>query len=357
MKTYLNYKAGPAILHMIRQDGLDPARIRVLACPAGGPKWFVCVGFDRALMRRHLLERASSRVLLAGASAGAWRCLTMVCRNPLEAHERLRIAYSRNRFSRTDTPCTIGEALRRNVDAFVQDPDIAFILNHPRFDVAVHVVRGRGPAGSESKKIEGCGLIAAAMLNALSPRGMDLFYERLVFYSGQVTPEFTKGPFRGRSFRLSAQNLRQVALATGSLPYIVSGVSGIPGAEAGVYRDGGLTDYQLNQDYCPGEDGVTLFFHYQERIVPGWFDKSFSWRRPPKGALDRVLQVHPSQRFIELLPDRKLPDRNDFIEYVDNPEERIRRWDKVSEISEILGEEFLNAVESGRIRNQVQPLE
>jgi hypothetical protein len=147
-----------------------------------------------------------------------------------------------------------------------------------------------------------------------------------------------------------------VGLATGSLPYIIRGVPNIPEARTGVFRDGGLLDYQLNQDYCPGKESLTLFFHYQERIVPGWFDKHVKWRTPPRGSLDRVLQAFPGEDFVRLLPDERLPDRRDFIDFVDNPSERIRRWDEISELSGILGEEFFEAIESRKIRDLVEPL-
>jgi hypothetical protein len=102
----------------------------------------------------------------------------------------------------------------------------------------------------------------------------------VVFFSGSDTPKFLLDSFAGTAVKLTAENLRSAALATGSLPYFVSGVKNIPGAPPGIYRDGGIIDYQLNQDYAPGTDGMTLFFHYQERIVPGWFDKLLSWRAP-----------------------------------------------------------------------------
>lgn len=356
MTTYLHYRAGPEILEMIRDGGLDPETIRVFAAPAGGPKWFVSVGFDRALMKSGFLRRADGKVLLAGSSAGAWRCITMASKNPEAAHERLRIAYSRNTFTRQDSPQTISDALRRNVDDFLRDEDIPSILDHPTFDVAVHVVRAKGPAASETPAVQGGALLFGALCNAVSPRAMDLFFERVVFFSGDRKPEFVRQGFRGTSARLSDRNLREVALATGSLPYIIAGVRDIPGAGRGVFRDGGLVDYQLNQDYHPGNDGITLFFHYQERIVPGWFDKALSWRKPPNGSLNRVLQVFPGEAFLRMLPDGRLPDREDFKAFVDNPAERIRRWDLAADASGILGEEFLNAVESGAIQKQVAPL-
>lgn len=355
MKRYVEYKAGPEILPSLRDEGLDPCRIGVFAGPAGGPKWFVSVGFDRALMETGFLQRAEHRVLLVGSSAGGWRCLAMASAEPLAAYENLRIAYSRNVFTRYDTPVTVSAALRSNVDAFISDHGERAILENNSFDVAIHAVRARGLAASSSQAIEGSAIVVAGLMNAVTPRAMDLFYERVVFYAGSAVPRFL-GRFRGRGVRLTERNLRPAALATGSLPYIVAGVRNIPDAPPGVYRDGGLIDYQFNQDYCPGSGRMTLFFHYQERIVPGWFDKKLTWRRPPDGSLNRVLHVYPSRAFVDMLPDGRLPDRDDFITFVDDPAERIRRWDKVAELSTAIGEQFFEDVESGRIRELVRPL-
>lgn len=356
MTAYLAYKAGPAVIDFIREEGLSRERVAVFAAPAGGPKWFVSVGFDRALIRSGFLSRRSGKVLLAGSSAGAWRCLTMACPDPLSSHERLRVSYSRNVFTRQDTPETISCALRRNVDDFLTESDIPCILDHPSFDLALHAVRSKGPAASENRFAQGAAILAAAVLNALTSRGLDLFYKRVVFYSGTTPPGFVRNSYRGTCVRLTEANIRAAALATGSLPYIISGVRDPDGAPNGVYRDGGLINYQLNEDYSPPEGSVTLFFHYQKRIVPGWLDKGLTWRRPPRGSLDTVLQVFPTRAFVDLLPGKRIPDRNDFTTYVDDPTERIRRWDEVSEISDILGEEFLEDVESGAIRRRVQPL-
>jgi hypothetical protein len=355
MKDYIQFKAGPKIIDAIRDGGLDPKRIGALAGPAGGPKWFVSVGFDRMLMESRFLERGQDRVLLAGSSAGAWRCLAMACKDPAVAYEKLRIAYSRNVFTAADNAATVSDALRKNVEAFLTDADIDHILQHPVYDLAVHAVRAKGPAASENLRIQGTALLLAAAMNVLTRRAMNLFFQRAVFFSGPQPPAFV-GSFNGSAIRLERENTRKAALATGSLPYIVRGVQDISGAAVGVYRDGGLIDYQLNQDYCPAGDKITLFFHYQERIVPGWFDKPIKWRVPPSGSLDRVLQVYPGRDFVALLPDGRLPDRQDFITFVDDPAERIRRWDQASETSEILGKEFLEAVESGKIRSLVRPL-
>ncbi len=203
--------------------------------------------------------------------------------------------------------------------------------------------------------MQGSALLVAAFMNAISSAGMKIFFERVVFFCGRKDPFFL-GSFNGAAVRLTRDNLRMAALATGSLPYLVRGVRGIPEAPPGVYRDGGLIDYQLNQDYHPPEGTITLFFHYQEQIVPGWFDKRLKWRRPPEGSLRTVLQVYPGPDFAKMLPGRRLPDRKDFTTFVNRPWERIRRWDEVSRLSEVLGEEFMDAVESNRIKDLVRPL-
>lgn len=353
MDQYLCYKAGSRAIDIIKAGGFKGPDVRVFAGPAGGPKWFVSVGFDNALMKTRFLENVNTKTLLAGSSAGAWRCTAMCCKDPVAAYEKLRIAYSRNIFTRDDTPRSVGRALESNVNAFISDEDIDHVLNNPYYDLAIHTVRAKGPAASENLRIQGCALLGSAFVNALTPGGMELFFRRTVFYSGPE-PAFARG-FRGEMVPLTSENLRKVALATGSLPYFIAGVNDPDGAPAGVYRDGGLSDYQLNQDYKPAP-GVTLFFHYQERIVPGWFDKPLKWRKPANDVLDGVLQVYPGPRFMELLPDKRLPDRDDFKIFVDNPSERIRRWDEISKLSYILGEEFINAVESDSIRRLVKPL-
>ena len=356
MKNYLKLKAGPAVLHMLRDEGLIPERVRVFAGPAGGPKWFVSAGFDRGIMRSGFLSTPGKRVVLAGSSAGAWRCLAMAARSPLDAYENLRIAYSRNIFTAQDTPQSISDKLRLNVDAFIHEDDIPFILDHPVYDLVIHTARSYGPAASERSAIQGVAMVLAAAANVLSPACMKLAYERVIFHTVRGDSAFLKDALAGSAVRLTPENLRQAALATGSLPYIISGVKNIVGAPRGVYRDGGIIDYQLNQDYRPEDDGYTLFFHYQERIVPGWFDKALSWRKPTSTCLERLVQVYPGQDFVDLLPGRRIPDRNDFKTFLNDPAERMRRWDQASELSDILWDEFIEAVESKRIRNLVEPL-
>mgnify|MGYP003473781982 CR=1 FL=1 len=52
----------------------------------------------------------------------------------------------------------------------------------------------------------------------------------------------------------------------------------------------------------------------------------------------------------------RIPDRDDFLTYVDNGRERIETWGKAVELAAPLGEDFLELVQSGRIRDVVEKM-
>ena len=189
MKNLFCVKAGPGILPLIRDEGLKPERVHVIAGPAGGPKWFVSVGFDKTLIKYKFLEKSSfKRVILAGSSAGAWRCLAMACKDPLERVQKLRLAYSRNVFTAQDNPSSISAKIKNNVESFINDDDVRHILNHPRFDLVIHVVRSKNIAASRNVKIQGLAIILSAALNLVNSKYMGLFYDKTVFYTGSHLP-------------------------------------------------------------------------------------------------------------------------------------------------------------------------
>ena len=66
--------------------------------------------------------------------------------------------------------------------------------------------------------------------------------------------------------------------------------------------------------------------------------------------------VFPSQSFIENLPGGKVPERTDLVTFIDDQETRINNWRKAVELSAPLGEEFLELVESGKIREIVEKI-
>ena len=376
----LRYRAGPRALRRLRRDGLAAGSIRAVFGPASGPKWLVLAGLDRALLDSGLLQpcpRSGRRTLLAGSSAGAWRMLAFACRDPQRAHRRLLERYVEQVFSPRDTPRTVSLAYRALLAELLTDD--AHILDHPRFDLAIHTARARLGA---SRAALIASILAAASVGLCAgaarslsrratgswhgrdgPRGSaaggssrgasGLLFERVLFHS---RPARFRQPFDGRLVTLDRHNLLAAARASGSVPIYLEAIRDIPGAPPGGYVDGGLTDYHLNQTYAEADSGIVLLPHFRQRIVPCWLDR---WRPAPSpstATTSDLLQLYPSPELESRLAGGQLPDRGDFKRFMANPGERIRRWRAAVTASEALGEQFLADLESGRLPDRVRPI-
>lgn len=351
----LRYRAGPAASRLIRSRGLDPRLIQAFVAPASGPKWLVLAGLDRALMSSGIVPRPSSskedRQLLAGASAGGWRVMTMATGDPEEAHAQLEHDYIHQSFPRGVGRAEVTAAYRTMLDGLFTEDRIATAIEHPHVDLAIHLARVRGHLGRP--RMQGFTMVAAATLNQITSRSQKLLFERILLHS---RPESLTAPFDGQVARLTTAGFRQAALATGSVPLYFDPAINIPGAPPGRYLDGGLTDYHLRQDFLGDREGITLFPHFQTRIVPNWFDRWVHRRRPPAIATSKLLQISPTPAFLELLPDRRIPTRQDFIDFADEPEKRITRWLQVTRESNRLGDQLLGDIEHERIPGLLEPI-
>ncbi|MBV9108462.1 MAG: hypothetical protein JO306_03520 [Gemmatimonadetes bacterium] len=227
------------------------------------------------------------------------------------------------------------------------------ILTHPWARLHVITAEFRGLGASERAAVQMLGLAAAAAGNLLSRRTLAMHIRRVIFHTAG-----DESPFRGlRDFPtlhlpLTRENLRPALLASGSIPLVLEGVP-IPGAAAGMHRDGGVIDYHLDFDYGPGE-GIVLYPHFYPHIVPGWFDKALRWRRARGHNFRRALILAPSAEFVASLPNGKIPDRDDFYRMPDA--ERIPAWRKVVAASARLADELRELLATGRLADAVQPL-
>jgi hypothetical protein len=355
----LQYRAGPSALEQLRAGALTTETLAAIAGPASGPKWLILSGIDRALLASPLLSTPTSRrMLLVGSSAGAWRMLALASRDPETSHRHLLDGYVNQTFAADFTAAGISQSHRRILAGMLVDQDIRHLLAHPRFDVAAHVVRVRYPFGWTSRftrQVQMVNLGLVAMLQALSSGGTERLLERVLFHT---RPEGLNGTrFTGPIVRFTRENLLDASLASGTVPIYMTPVRDPHGAPPGLYMDGGLADYHLRENYAEAapQPGITLFTHFQRRIVPNWFDRYWARRLPSSDVLDSVLQVYPSDNFIARLPDGRIPHRDDLFTYSDNPQERIRRWHEAAQLSDELGQAFLDDLEHGRIPDLVKP--
>ena len=103
------------------------------------------------------------------------------------------------------------------------------------------------------------------------------------------------------------------------------------------------------------QDGIVLYPHFMERIIPGWFDKFLPWRKPRKENLHNMLLLAPSPEFVAKLPNQKITDRNDF--YIYEQDERIRIWEEVAAAGQELADEFMEGIEKQNVAGKLKSLE
>lgn len=350
-------RAGAPALGQVRDEGLRPERVEVLAGAAGGPKWLVLYGIDRYLAGSFLAGRVRPLAAI-GSSIGAWRFAALGQNDPLAALERFREAYIHQRYDGVPTPAEVTRESRRVMEGYLDARGVGEILAHPWFRLNLLAVRARHLVAFEKRALMGLGLAAATLANLASRRALAAFFQRALFFDARAVPPAFGGDGCGvQRIPLTPANLPEALLASGSIPLVMEGVTGIPGARPGVYRDGGMLDYHLDLPYAPGDpDGLVLMPHFIPRIVPGWLDKRLCWRGPTAAHMRRVVLVAPSPDWVRRLPGGRIPDRDDFKRFLGHDRERFRQWEEIVAAGVGLGELFGELVESGRIRERVAPL-
>ena len=352
-QSVLTLRAGPRALDRIRAHGLDPAMVEILPGAAGGPKGLGIAGLDRAIFGEWLPRAPRVRHLI-GASIGAWRFAAACCADPTRALAEFARLYVEQSYPPRPSRRFVSQAARDMLRALFAGRE-AEILACPWHRLHILTVRGRWPLTRDSSLHTPLGFGLAAFANAIGRRHLARFIDRTVFLDardrppfmpvGDLNPAGVSPPFRFDAFHthlvlLDAENLGEALLASASIPMVLEGVPNIARAPAGVYWDGGIIDYHLHLPYHHAE-GLVLYPHFTDRIVPGWLDKAMPWRRARGQWLDNVVVVSPSAEYLAKLPDGKLPDRKDFARYAGDDAKRMATWRHAIAESERLGEAFL----------------
>ncbi len=353
MSSSLTLRAGPAALALIRERGLRAQDVDIVAGGAGGAKWLSIGGLDRFLFGEFLQAPRDRPMHLIGSSIGAWRLACFAQRDPIAALERGHHGYIYDQmYTPNPRPREVTEVLGRLLDDILGEHGVDEILSHPWAKLHVITAMTRRLSAKGSRFALGTALGALAFGNLITRKALGLQITRFVFHSaGEGTPFAHLADLPTVHAALTRENLRDVLFASGAIPMVVEGVE-IPGRRGEVHWDGGVVDYHPDLDFGPGE-GLILYPHYYDHIVPGWFDKGLSWRRASGANFDRVLLIAPSSEFVASLPGGRIPDRKDFYAF-DHPE-RIRRWQASLDASRQLGEELRELIGSGTIAESVKP--
>lgn len=352
MSSSLVLAAGRRALARLQEQELSPRLVHGMLAASGGPKGLMLVQLDRYLTGE-FLARSDQPVDLLGTSVGAWRMACYAQALPTEALDRFEHFYSSQHYSPRPTRDEITAEVRRVLDGILGATGAAGIAANPRYRLHVIAARALGGAASDTRArlLAAMGLLAAS--NLFTARAPYWWFERVLFRHAEGGFPWHESLPLAATPTLTADNVFPALMATGSIPLVVNGIRDIPGAPAGLYRDGGLTDYHLSVPLAERE-GIVLYPHFFPRVVPGWFDKALGWRVPDAAHFDDVLLLAPSREFIATLPNGRIPDRKDFTAF--SPAERARNWAQVLSATRRLADDFHDLVSTGRWRAALRPL-
>ena len=214
------------------------------------------------------------------------------------------------------------------------------MLGHPRYRLHVFTSRGRGPLlRREARLGTALGYLGAYATNLASRRAFGGWLQRVVFSDPRTPLPLPLDDLASHVARLDVHNLADAICASGSIPFVLQAVHDIAGAPRGAYWDGGITDYHLHLRYDAMREGLVLYPHFQRQLVPGWLDKALRHRHHATARLDNVVVLAPHPQWVAGLPGAKLPDRTDFTTWLQQPDERIRRWQQAVAQSQQLADE------------------
>ena len=377
----LRLYAGPRALRHLTQHGLQPGHVGVIPAAAGGPKGLILGPLDRFLFGQWL-PRSTQPVHLVGASIGAWRMATACLDDPVAAFARLEHDYIHQHYplqpgEKRPPAHRVSADFGRSLEAFYGGR-VQQVLGHPRYHLHILTSRGRHLLAREHPWRTPLGYLGAALSNTMQRKAMGAWLERVVFSSttsllptttqarqgGAHHPvpaplPFATDDYRTRHLALTEANFMSVLQASCSIPFVLQAVSPIPGAPAGAYWDGGITDYHLHLNYAAqvldASAPLVLYPHFQQAVVPGWLDKALRWRHRPSHFLDNLLLLAPDPEWVARLPHGKLPDRHDFTHYGNDLAGRVGAWEQAARMSHQLADEFAAWLSQPDL-SQVHPL-
>jgi hypothetical protein len=315
--------AGARALAHLHERGLPPADVGCVPAAAGGPKGLALIPLDRRLFDPARGWLRDSTLELIGASIGAWRMAAAAMADPAAALDRLAEAYIGQTYPRKPSPREVAEQCRRLARAVLGDAQTI----EPRMGRALSVLTARA-RGAPARGGPRAMFARAALANTLSRSKLAAHLVRVVFTAGNAGfPSSAFDRFGLDRVALDAGNCEDALLASGSIPLLCEPVRNPRGAPRGEYWDGGLIDYHLLLPYARLPK-LVLYPHFAPHVTPGWLDKFLPWRRHARAHpwLANVLLISPSPALIDRLPNRKLPDRNDFYRYGLDHATRQRDW-------------------------------
>ena len=352
----LTIQAGATAYERIRRNGLQPSDVKAIFGASGAAKWLAIYGLDRAIFSQWLAP-AIQEIKLFGTSVGAFKLATACHADAGAGMDALAERYIQQRYEGNLSADAIDKEFHHIIDAVTGGAKIDEILSHPQLRLGFGTVRCYGGLSSHNRHRQTLSCARASAANLAGRGALIKHLDRVVFHDPRSSfPFASMDGYTTEAVPLGPNNLELALKASGSIPVYMHGIEDIPGAGAGMYRDGGLLDYHPLPGHFWDSDELVLYPHFYGHCKPGWFDKFLPWRKASGALMDQVVMISPSAEFFRQTELGRLPDRGDFKRYAGRDEERIRLWQGVAELSHQLGEAFIQLAASGGLAAQVTRL-
>ena len=278
----------------------------------------------------------------------------MACDNSGEAYDELEHEYIHQRFVGKPTPEAVSQKCESYLQRVFTPERLNFALEsspfHANFTTAIF------PREFPKPRHVFTSLLGLPILNAIDRNLMRAVFQRGLFSAGphpahsplKVHPSWDNYPTR--QVTLTPRNFVPALLASGSIPFVLAGVSAIPGAGPGHHVDGGLLDYHFEVE----TDGPVLYPHFSHDPLPGWMDRFPPFRRLSQRARSQLCLIVPSQEQLAKYPGNFYPGRVDFQRL--SNDERIRRWSITAEQNQEMERELTTCLEADDLVNISEPL-
>ena len=220
------------------------------------------------------LQRSHHPMELYGSSIGSWRHAALAAPDPAQAIGTLQDRYLNQTWGENETRSpteVVDELCEWVLDGVLAPGTAAHISQHTRFTTHIVTARGRGLNSSNSRggSCTGHGPSPQSRTASIAI-SLPTVFSVQCFSSGASTA-FQFRDFDTVHVPLSSTNLRSALLASGSIPFLMSGHRDINGAPQGQYWDGGIIDYHFDFDNYAGRwVGVVpaLYrFHYKRLVL------------------------------------------------------------------------------------------
>ena len=337
----LSLYLGKTAAQIIGDQGWKGAPFKTLIGASGGPKWLILSELDQ-ILASELLHHQTQPLQLLGSSIGTWRHACLSQPEPGLAIQRLQSAYLQQQYSTAKPPATeVSHVAEQLLHTALGPQGATHIIEHERFHNIIITAQGRGLAQGQSGLPLVANMALASAANTLSRKALQLFFQRTAFCHPAVATVPFAADFNTQTVTLSEGNLIPALKASGAIPLLMQCESSISGATGGPFWDGGIIDYHFSLTNSEA-NGLILYPHFSDLIVPGWFDKMLLWRAQSRPAIDNLILMCPSRSFLATLPHQKIPDRSDFSRL--SPHQRVAYWQTCVHQSERLAEALYSLI-------------